>query len=189
MNSLRQSVIAATFALLPIAAYAQTAPALPTATNALEDAATTASAATSWGISIGAEMTAYNTPRAIIPTIGVMGCGDKWCEITTLENGSTIATIRQEIAYRAKCSSDGYSCMLILAGGGLSAIPSSVGLTPSSVTLGSLGGGFALVYDLGGIFKRLKGAGVKAKFSVREASVTSVGVKPQYQFELAYRFK
>ena len=189
MNSPRHSVIAAAFALLPLAAHAQTATALPTTTNPLVNVATTAAAVTSWGISIGAEMTAYNTPRTVIPTIGIMGCGSTWCEITTLENGSTIATIRQEIAYRAKCSSNGLSCMLILAGGGLSAVPSSVGLTPSSVTLGSLGGGVALVYDLGGIFKRLKGTGVKAKLSVREASVTSLGVKPQYQFELAYRFK
>lgn len=160
-----------------------------TTTNNVANTVTTAAAVTTWGLSVGAEMTTYNTPLAVIPTIGVMACGKGWCEITTLENGSTIATIRQEIAYKAKCSTDGNSCMLILAGGGLTAVPSSSGLTPSSVTLGTLGGGVAMLYDLGGIIKPLKGAGVKAKFSVREASVTSLGVKPQYQFELVYRFK
>jgi hypothetical protein len=132
MKIFKSSVITAAFALFAIAAHAQTT------INPVANATTTAAAVTSWGLSIGAEMTAYNLPLAVIPTVGVMGCGNNWCEITTLENGATIATIRQEIAYKAKCSASGNSCMLILAGGGLTAVPSSAGLTPSSVTLGTL---------------------------------------------------
>jgi hypothetical protein len=134
-------------------------------------------------------MTAYNTPLTVVPTVAVMGCWTGLCEITTLESGATIATIRQEIGYKVKQSADGNVMLLILAGGGLTGTTSTAGLLPSSLNLGNVGGGAALLYDLGGVIKPLKGVGVKVKVSVRETAVTSLGVKPQYQAELVYRFK
>lgn len=161
-----------------VAGLAQTAPATPAGTMP-----------STWGISVGAEVTAYNSPLQFVPTIGVLGCWTNVCEISTLEMGATISTVRQEIAYKVKQSADKNSMLLVLAGGGLTATQGTAGLLPTSVNLGNVGGGVAFVYDLGGLFKPLAGKGVKVKASVRENAVTSLGVKPQYQAELVYRFK
>lgn len=159
------------------------------ASTAYGQAAPPAAMPTSWGIGVGAEITSYSSPLTLIPTVSVMGCWTGLCEITTIENGSTIATLRQEIGYKVKQSADGSSMLIVLAGGGLTGTTSAGGLLPSSVTLGAVGGGVALVYDLGALIKPLKGQGVRVKLSMREAAVTSLGVKPQYQAELVYRFK
>jgi len=171
--------------VLALCAFGQTASTAPVTSTS----PTTAALPSTWGVSVGAEVTAYNKPVQYVPTIGVMGCWTHLCEISTLEMAPSIATVRQEVAYQAKQSADKNSMLLILVGGGLTGTTTTAGLLPSSLNLGNVGGGVAFVYDLGGLIKPLKGAGVKFKASVRENAVTSLGVKPQYQAELVYRFK
>ena len=192
MSSAKLSV----FALLACsAAFGQTA--------TVPGAATASALPTSWIVGTGVEYNTYGITPAWVPFIHVMGCWTGWCEISTLEmpSGAEGATLRQDVGYKLQSSADGSSMLIAIVGGSITtqtnttvtpATPTvTSSLLQSSVLLGGLGGGFAARVDPGIIpwFKAIKGKGISVWGEFREASVTSVGVKPQFAAALNYRWK
>lgn len=151
------------------------------------DAATAAPSA--WIIGIGLEVNTYGNLPVYQPAVMVAGCWTGFCEISTLEMGSGAATVRQDVGYKLKSSADGSTMLIAIAGGSLTTATAGSTLIPTSVTLGGLGGGFAFRWDPGSVIKSLKGKGIGLLAEAREASVTSIGVKPQFAGWLTYRFK
>ncbi len=186
--------------ILVVSAFGQTTTATATSTASTATTATTAAASaalpSTWIVGTGVERNTYGNTPTWLPFVHIMGCWTAFCEISTVEMGSTIANVRQDFGYQMKRSADGTSMLIAIAGGSLTITqPQSQTLTaslmPSAVTLGGLGGGFAARVDPGTIpwFKKIKGKGVSIWGELREASVTSVGVKPQLAAALNYRWK
>jgi hypothetical protein len=186
---------------LAFGAFGQTSTTSTTTSTTGATATTSAAAAalpSSWIIGTGVERNTYGITPAWVPFVHIAGCWTGFCEISTIEmpSGAAAATVRQDFGYKMKSTTDHSAMLIAIAGGSLTVTnPSSATLTasliPSAVTLGGIGGGFAAYADPGLIkwFKVIKGKGVSVWMEFREASVSSVGVKPQFAWAVNYRWK
>lgn len=150
-----------------------------------------------WFVGTGVEYNPYyNSPTypntaAYLPAVHVGGCWTSFCEISTLEFASGTATVRQDVGYKMKSSADGSVMLIAIAGGGLTTTTAANTVIPTTITLGSIGGGFAVKVDPGVLpfLKSIKGKGVSVLGEVRAAEVSSLGVAPQVSLWIDYRFK
>lgn len=158
---------------------------------------TPAAAPSVWFVGTGVEYNPYySSPAfpntaAILPAVHVGGCWTSFCEISTLEFSGTTATVRQDLGYKMKSNADNSAMLIAIVGGGLTTTTATNSVVPQSVTLGSLGAGFAVKMDVGAIppLKALKGKGVSLLGEMRIAQVSSLGVAPQLSLWIDYRFK
>jgi hypothetical protein len=157
-------------------------------------AATAAAAPSSWFVGSGVEFNPYSstfaTP-AYEPFVHVGACWTSFCEITTMEFGASSATVRQDVGYKLKASSDGSSMLIAVAGGSLTTTTVANTPIPTSINLGGVGGGFSVKFDPGLVpfLKAIKGKGVSILGEVRVNAISSQGVQPQLAVALNYRFR
>jgi hypothetical protein len=195
------------FLLLACLVFAQTAtttattvttPATPTNTaTTTTSAAATASAPSSWFVGTGMEFNPYYSSPAFasmpayLPAVHIGGCWTSFCEISTLEFSPSAATVRQDVGYKMKSAADGSVMLIAIAGGAVTTTTATNTVIPTTITLGSVGGGFAVKVDPGVIpfLKSIKGKGVSVLAEVRIAEVSSAGVAPQASLWIDYRFK
>jgi len=164
-------------------------------------AATAATTPSQWFVGTGIEYNPYyNSPlfaqvSPILPAVHLGGCWTTFCEISTLEFQNTTATVRQDFGYKMRSTADGSAMLIAIAGGALTTTTVATNsVLPSSLTLGSVGGGFAVKVDPGIIpfLKAIKGKGLSFLGEVRIAQQTaqsSNAVAPQFSFWVDYRFK
>jgi len=164
-----------------------TTPPSTTATTATSTAVA-ATTPVAWIVGTGVERNTYGNTPNWLPFVNVGACWAAFCEMSTLEMGSGSASVRQDIGYKMKCSADGGTCLIAIVGGGLTTTTTTGSVLPSTVNLGNVGGGFLVRSDLGAFIKPLQGKGLTAHLEAREATVTSLGVKPQFAVGLEYRF-
>ena len=172
-----------------------TAPA-NTGTTAASGAATAATPS-SWFVGTGIEFNPYSSSPAFasmpayLPAVHIGGCWTTFCEISTLEFSPSAATVRQDVGYKMKASADGSAMLIAIAGGALTTTTATNSIVPTTITLGSVGGGFAVKVDPGLLpfLKAIKGKGVSVLGEVRIAEVSSAGVAPQASLWIDYRFK
>lgn len=163
------------------------------ATTTTTTAAATAATPTSWfvGTGFGVNLYAknYATPTNV-PFVHVGGCfANGLCEISAVEFGAATATIAQDIGYRVMQNASKTFSLIGLAGGTLTTTTSPTSALPTSVNLGSIGGGFAVDLDPGIFVKSIKGKGYHIQGSIKVINTSSVGVQPQVALSFNYDLK
>jgi hypothetical protein len=149
----------------------------------------------SYFVSVGGEYNHYSSPAQGAATVSLgVGLGSGLYSISTIEMGVSNATVRSGIGYALK-NTDTFSLIALMDAGITSGSMPVNGQTAatapisSSVSLGNVGGGFLVRYDLGNVIKSIAGKGLNVLVGVRMAAVTSQGVQPEALISLSKFFK
>ena len=140
-------------------------------------------------LSIGEAYNHYVTPATYATELGfgVQFGQTNFYNINTLDLGATAATVREDVGYLIKKS--GPVAVFATMGGGITSVSSTTAtsLSVGGVTLGSVGGGMLVRYDLGSLSKKLTGFGLLA--GIRETAVSGSNVSPEFSLKLSYFLK
>ncbi len=149
--------------------------------------AAAAPAQPSYVVGMGVEYNHYGDNPGFMPTFQFgWRMTDRFWQVNTLNLGATTATMRAGFGY-ALVRRD-HLLLIALSDAGITTQQNGGGvpLVPSTVTLGNIGSGVLVKYDLGALWKKLEGFG--AGGSMRIAAVTSVSVQPAFAFSLGKTF-
>ena len=133
-----------------------------------------------WFVSLGAEYNHY-TPVAQFAATANFGAkvSDHFWSITTLVMQPSAATIRSGVGYSLVQNNN--LRLIMLGDAGITTQTNQIAGAipiPTAVTLGNLGGGALISYDLGGAWTKLKDKGLYVNAGVRIAAVTATSVMP-----------
>jgi len=172
-------VLPLSFTLFSCAAAAQTT----TPAAATTPTAATTPAVGSMFVDVGEAYNHYVAPATYATELdfGVRLAGTNFFSISTLDLQPSVATMRTGIGYLIKKSGP-VSIFATMDGG----VTSTSG-TPSGLTLGNVGGGVRVRYDLGSKWPKLAGLGVIA--GIRETAIAGSSVSPEGLLGLSYLLK
>ncbi len=154
-------------------------------------AQTTTPAAATLFVSTGVQYNKYvpsDPTWATVLNFGTQIAGSNYWSISTMVLQSNAATLRSGFGYKLKCA--GAFCFFATIDAGLTNVNGTAAAptTPNigGFTLGNVGGGVLMKYDLGATFAKLKGVGIIAGF--REAAVAGSNVSPEFTIALGHSF-
>jgi hypothetical protein len=162
--------------ILPLVALLTIFSALPLVAQTTTTATT--AAPLNYFVSVGGEYL-RSTPNFAAGTVNFGVCGNSLCSISTLETGATSSTVRTGVGYQLIKS--GSVSLIALADAGVTMASSP------AVSLGNVGGGFLVRYDLGAKHPSLKNIGLTG--GVRIAGVSGQNVQPEFLAAVSYWFK
>lgn len=140
-------------------------------------------------LGIGTVYNHYTTERGFTPFLdfGVQISETRFYSISTLGLGRLSATMRTGVGYSLKKSSDGNLNVIALMDGGITTASDTTALSVGGLTLGTVGGGVLLRYNLGAFSSRLNNVGIA--FGLRETAVSGTSVTPEFSIKLSYFLK
>jgi hypothetical protein len=143
----------------------------------------TATTPPNYFVTIGTEISPYSTPPNYAATTGVgVRISGNWWNVNTLVMNPLQASVRVGAGYAAV--HNGNTMLIILSDAGITTQTAGSLPIPTTVTLGNVGGGFLLSYNLQGIIKRLQDKGLNVNFGMRIAAITATSVEPTFMFTI-----